>query len=30
MGIRMYPGKKIWKDTLEQSDDEEEIEEENI
>ena len=22
MGIRMYPGKKIWKDTLEQSDDE--------
>lgn len=28
MGIRMYPGKKIWKDTLEQSDNEEEREEE--
>lgn len=31
MGIRMYPGKKIWKDTLEQSDNEEEQnEEENV
>jgi len=27
MGIRMYPGKKVWKDTLEQSDNEEEEEE---
>jgi hypothetical protein len=26
MGIRMYPGKKAWKDTLEQSDNEEEEE----
>lgn len=28
MGVRMYPGKKAWKDTLNQSDNEEEEEEE--
>ena len=30
MGIRMYPGKKIWKDTLEQSDTEEEEDQEDV
>ena len=30
MGLRIYPGKKIWKDTLDEADEEVESEEENI